>query len=704
MKPAFSLNMDIFYKAVVSLLVVFLLSGCDPCREPLEKQAKQHKSELDTKHTEMNSVKDQVLVLDSEIEHQKQVTKELKTAYSLERTELQERLNKQHNELELRQQTLDQNRLESSQIITQLEQDNSAAKEKIISLDLNIKKMMSDIEQINSIKEEVEAELENSQINYEQILLEKQTLHESHENVLLEQQELHQEHVQTLLEQEELQHKFITLQERIDVTQSVLVERGLQLAEQKKALLAVIEERAQLQQELSDREVQLPPMYESSDPKAQIELNVLYTHLVAEQKQRAWLKNKLVETEQEIQQMQKKLAESDQTVIANKELAGSWEQKQTESVEQIAELSSKLENISHNFLENKKLSSKQQQEHELLSTLHKQIQEQLTAADQILEQTNEQLTTANQTLEKTSEQLIQRDSEVEKLRIELQAGHEKNTLLLESENALQAQLDTVVSVKNESLLMQESFGQELAETTVQLEQTQMQLSEKEQLLESNREKINVLNNEREELHSSLTKLENEFEQNHLKNAGVKKQYELDLHKADIKREEFHSSLTKLNNELEQSHLQNAGLKKQYELDLHKADIKQEELQSNLNSLNLNLKEQQMQLGTAVHELETTSIEIKTINAENKQLTDDINASEQQRSVLSNKLAIELNARLEAEAKAREIHHIVQPGESLSNISKKYYGDIKQWKKILDANGLGNADVIQPGQDLLIPQE
>lgn len=602
MKSAFSLNMNTLYKGVVSLLVLFLLSGCDPCREPLEKQAKQHKLELDTKQTGMNTFKEQVLVLDSEIAHQKQVTQELKTAYGTERTELQERLNKQQNELELSQQTVEKNRLENSQLTTQLEQTIS-------------------------LKEEVETALKNSQASHEQALLEKQTLHETHEQLLSEQQE------------------------RLDVTQSVLVERGLQLAEQKKELLAVVEERNQLQQELSDKEVQLPPMYESSDPKAQVELNVLYTHLVAEQKQEASLKNKLAETAEKMQQIEKDLIESRKTAAANEELAGSWEQQQTQSIEKIAELSNELENVSHNFLENKELSSKQQQEIESLTAMHQQVSEQLDAV--------------NQTLEQTVAQLHQRESELHKLRPELLAGNEKNALLLDSEDALKTQLNSALSVKNEILLVQESFGQQLAETTVLLEQTQMQLRESEQQLEAGDEKIIILNNEREKLQSNLTKLQKEFEQ---------------------------------------IRLYNSGLKNQKKLDLQKADIKREELQSKLDSLSLDLKKQQLQLATALQEIETKSVEITAANAANKQLTDDINASEQQRSNLLIKLEeIEL-ARLEAEAKAREIRHTVQPGESLSNISKKYYGDVKQWKKLLDANGLDNADVIQPGQSLLIPRE
>jgi nucleoid-associated protein YgaU len=50
------------------------------------------------------------------------------------------------------------------------------------------------------------------------------------------------------------------------------------------------------------------------------------------------------------------------------------------------------------------------------------------------------------------------------------------------------------------------------------------------------------------------------------------------------------------------------------------------------------------------------------------------------------------------------HHEVQKGESLSVISKKYYGDPMKYKQIFEANTdkLKNPDLIHPGQKLVIP--
>jgi nucleoid-associated protein YgaU len=49
-------------------------------------------------------------------------------------------------------------------------------------------------------------------------------------------------------------------------------------------------------------------------------------------------------------------------------------------------------------------------------------------------------------------------------------------------------------------------------------------------------------------------------------------------------------------------------------------------------------------------------------------------------------------------------YVVQGGDSLSKISKKFYGDANSWKKIFEANRdvVKNPDLIQPGWKLRIP--
>lgn len=48
------------------------------------------------------------------------------------------------------------------------------------------------------------------------------------------------------------------------------------------------------------------------------------------------------------------------------------------------------------------------------------------------------------------------------------------------------------------------------------------------------------------------------------------------------------------------------------------------------------------------------------------------------------------------------YYTVKPGDTLWIISKEFYGDGSQYQKIADANGIKNANVISPGQKLLIP--
>ena len=50
-------------------------------------------------------------------------------------------------------------------------------------------------------------------------------------------------------------------------------------------------------------------------------------------------------------------------------------------------------------------------------------------------------------------------------------------------------------------------------------------------------------------------------------------------------------------------------------------------------------------------------------------------------------------------------YVVEKGDSLSKISKMFYGDANHWKRIFDANRdvIRNADLIQPGWKLRIPE-
>ena len=58
-----------------------------------------------------------------------------------------------------------------------------------------------------------------------------------------------------------------------------------------------------------------------------------------------------------------------------------------------------------------------------------------------------------------------------------------------------------------------------------------------------------------------------------------------------------------------------------------------------------------------------------------------------------------------EAPGGERVYVVVKGDSLSKISKMFYGDPNHWKRIFDANRdvIHNADLIQPGWKLRIPE-
>ncbi len=52
---------------------------------------------------------------------------------------------------------------------------------------------------------------------------------------------------------------------------------------------------------------------------------------------------------------------------------------------------------------------------------------------------------------------------------------------------------------------------------------------------------------------------------------------------------------------------------------------------------------------------------------------------------------------------RYVRHVVKPGDSLSKLAGKYYGDIKRYDVIVDFNGLASATAITVGQELKIPE-
>jgi nucleoid-associated protein YgaU len=50
-------------------------------------------------------------------------------------------------------------------------------------------------------------------------------------------------------------------------------------------------------------------------------------------------------------------------------------------------------------------------------------------------------------------------------------------------------------------------------------------------------------------------------------------------------------------------------------------------------------------------------------------------------------------------------YTVLKGDSLSKIAKREYGDVREWRKIYEANRdvIDDPDLIEPGQNLIIPE-
>ena len=48
------------------------------------------------------------------------------------------------------------------------------------------------------------------------------------------------------------------------------------------------------------------------------------------------------------------------------------------------------------------------------------------------------------------------------------------------------------------------------------------------------------------------------------------------------------------------------------------------------------------------------------------------------------------------------HYTVEPGDTLSAIARRFYGDAGAYHRIAEANGIANPNLIHPGQQLVVP--
>jgi LysM repeat protein len=97
-------------------------------------------------------------------------------------------------------------------------------------------------------------------------------------------------------------------------------------------------------------------------------------------------------------------------------------------------------------------------------------------------------------------------------------------------------------------------------------------------------------------------------------------------------------------------------------------------------------------------------QIKLIDQSASDLVCDIMVSQQQRS--SDRTApATMTAGAAVSGSQGNRHYTVKPGDTLSKLSKQFYGDAGQYKRIFDANRniLRDPDKLSVGQELMIPE-
>jgi len=98
-------------------------------------------------------------------------------------------------------------------------------------------------------------------------------------------------------------------------------------------------------------------------------------------------------------------------------------------------------------------------------------------------------------------------------------------------------------------------------------------------------------------------------------------------------------------------------------------------------------------------------QIKLIDAGYADLTCDLSVPEQQAQRAAGQAPATMTAGASASGGQNQRQYTVQPGDTLSKISREFYGDPNQYRKIFDANRnvLADPDTIRPGQRLTIPE-
>jgi nucleoid-associated protein YgaU len=92
-------------------------------------------------------------------------------------------------------------------------------------------------------------------------------------------------------------------------------------------------------------------------------------------------------------------------------------------------------------------------------------------------------------------------------------------------------------------------------------------------------------------------------------------------------------------------------------------------------------------------------QIKLIDASFSDLTCDLSVLQAQQGSAT------MTAGASVSGGQNQRHYTVKPGDTLSKISRQFYGDANQYAKIFNANRsiLQDPNTISPGQELLIPE-
>ena len=98
-------------------------------------------------------------------------------------------------------------------------------------------------------------------------------------------------------------------------------------------------------------------------------------------------------------------------------------------------------------------------------------------------------------------------------------------------------------------------------------------------------------------------------------------------------------------------------------------------------------------------------QIKLIDAGYSDLTCDLSVSQDQRQPVAQQPGATMTAGAAAGGGQNQRHYTVKSGDTLSKISREFYGDANQYTKIFNANRniLRDPNTIKPGQELIIPE-